>query len=118
MSPTDTDPCLVLLSYDVTKANRSSASRVAHLIYGRADVRVSETRPFIQRAGVVWIGQSVFVVPEPDAASWPRSSGASGHRHDGAHRGRCDPIRGIPAARPPAPPDVSMLTRPARKVAF
>src|SRR5437773_1457210 len=67
MSPTDTDPCLVLLSYDVTKANRSSASRVAHLIYGRADVRVSETRPFIQRAGVVWIGQSVFVVPEPDA---------------------------------------------------
>src|SRR5438046_10384484 len=67
MSPTDTDPCLVLLSYDVTKANRSSASRVAHLIYGRADVRVSETRPFIQRAGVVWIGQSIFVVPEPDA---------------------------------------------------
>ncbi|TLZ81894.1 MAG: hypothetical protein E6K05_05910 [Methanobacteriota archaeon] len=67
MSPTDTSPCLVLLSYDVTKANRSSASRVAHLIYGRADVRVSETRPFIQRAGVVWIGQSVFVVPEPDA---------------------------------------------------
>src|SRR5437879_11103292 len=67
MSPTGIDPCLVLLSYDVTKANRSSASRVAHLIYGRADVRVSETRPFIQRAGVVWIGQSVFVVPEPDA---------------------------------------------------
>src|SRR5438445_11351879 len=67
MSPTDTSPCLVLLSYDVTKANRSSASCVAHLIYGRADVRVSETRPFIQRAGVVWIGQSVFVVPEPDA---------------------------------------------------
>ena len=67
MSPTDTDPSLVLLSYDVTKANRSSASRVAHLIYGRADVRMSQTRPFIQRAGVVWIGQSVFVVPEPDA---------------------------------------------------
>src|SRR2546423_13674402 len=67
MSPTDTDPGLVLLSYDVTKANRSSASRVAHLIYGRADVRVSETRPFIQRAGFVWIGQSVFVAPEPDA---------------------------------------------------
>src|SRR2546423_2259498 len=67
MSPSDTDPGLVLLSYDVMKANRSSASRVAHLIYGRADVRVSETRSFIQRAGVVWIGQSVFVVPEPDA---------------------------------------------------
>ena len=67
MSPTDTDPSLVLLSYDVTKANRSSASPVAHLIYGRADVRMSQTRPFIQRAGVVWLGQSVFVVPEPDA---------------------------------------------------
>jgi len=67
MSPTDTSPCLVLLSYNVTKANRSFASRVAHLIYGRADVRVGETRPFIQRAGFVWIGQSVIVALEPDA---------------------------------------------------
>src|SRR2546423_15324906 len=67
MAPTDADLCLILLSYDVTKANRSSASRVAHLIYGRADVRMSETRPFIQRVGFVWIGQSVFVVLEPDA---------------------------------------------------
>ena len=67
MFPTDTDPGLVLLSYAVMKANRSSVSRVAHLIYGRADVRMSETRPFIQRAGFVWIGQSVFVVLEPDA---------------------------------------------------
>src|SRR2546423_14289125 len=116
MSPTDTDPGLVLLSYDVTKANRSSASRVAHLIYRRADVRVSETRPLIQRAGVVWIGQSVFVVPEPDARELAEK--LRGHRHDGAHRSRCDPIRGIPAARPLPPPHVSMLTRPARRVAL
>src|SRR2546430_14408187 len=67
MSPTHTHPRLILLSYDVTKANRSSGSRGAHLISGRADVRVSETLPFMQRAVVVWIGQSVFVVPEPDA---------------------------------------------------
>ena len=118
MSPTDTDPCLVLLSYDVTKANRSSASRVAHLIYGRADVRVSETRPFIQRAGVVWIGQSVFVVPEPDARELAEKLRGLGAIVTMAPSGRCDPIRGIPAARPPAPPHVSMLTRPARKVAF
>jgi hypothetical protein len=67
MSPRDVTPSLVLLSYDVTKRNRSAASRVAHLIFGRADVRADETRPFIRRAGVVWIGQSVFVLPEPDA---------------------------------------------------
>jgi len=106
MSPTDTDPCLVLLSYDVTKANRSSASRVAHLIYGRADVRVSETRPFIQRGASSGLVSPSSSCRNPMPASWPRSSGASGHRHDGAHRGRCDPIRGIPAARPPAPPHV------------
>src|SRR5438552_18549729 len=61
------EPCLLLLSYNFTKKNHSSASRIAHLNYGRADVRASKTRPFILRAGVVWIGQSVFVVPEPDA---------------------------------------------------
>ncbi len=40
---------------------------MAHLIFGRADVQADETRPFIRRAGVVWIGQSVFIAPEPDA---------------------------------------------------
>jgi hypothetical protein len=67
MSPVDVTPSLVLLSYDVTKGNRSAASRVAHLIFGRADVRMEEVPPFIRRAGVVWIGQSVFVLPERDA---------------------------------------------------
>src|SRR2546426_7497059 len=47
----------------------SSIRRIprAHLIFGRADVQADETRPFIRRAGVVWIGQSVFIAPEPDA---------------------------------------------------
>jgi CRISPR/Cas system-associated endoribonuclease Cas2 len=67
MSTIDATPWLVLLSYDVTKGNRSAASRVAHLIFGRADVRRDEVRPFIRRAGVIWIGQSVFVLPQPDA---------------------------------------------------
>jgi len=67
MPPSDTTPPLVLLSYDVTKGHRSAASRVAHLIFGRADVQADETRPFIRRAGVLWIGQSVFIAPEPDA---------------------------------------------------
>src|SRR2546427_12632889 len=67
MVPTDTTPPLVLLSYDVTRGRRAAASRVALLVFGRADVQADETRPFIRRAGVVWIGQSVFIAPEPDA---------------------------------------------------
>lgn len=67
MSATDTTTRLIPLSCDVTAGNRSAASRPAHLIFGRADVRTEEVCPFNRRAGVVWIGQSVFVVPEPDA---------------------------------------------------
>src|SRR2546428_13900816 len=67
MPPSDPPPPLALLSYDVTKGHRSAASRVSPLIVGRADVHADETRPFIRRAGVLWIGQSVFIAPEPDA---------------------------------------------------
>src|SRR5438309_10867600 len=67
MRATDTTTRLIPLSCDVTTGNRSAASRPAHLIFGRADVRTEEVCPFNRRAGVVWIGQSVFVVPEPDS---------------------------------------------------
>jgi hypothetical protein len=59
---------LVLLSYDVSTANRSGASRVAHLIFGRKDMPEASPRPYILRPGVVRIGQSVLVLPEPLAA--------------------------------------------------
>lgn len=52
-----------MLSYDVTKGHRSAAARVAHLIFGRPDIRSRGCVPFIRRPGVVWIGQSVFVLP-------------------------------------------------------
>ena len=55
---------LVLLSYDVSGANRSAASRVAHLIFGRKDATEGAPPPYIQRPGVVWIGQSVFLLPQ------------------------------------------------------
>src|SRR5437899_10667769 len=55
---------LVLLSYDVFGANRSAASRVAHLIFGRKDAAEGAPPPYIQRPGVVWIGQSVFLLPQ------------------------------------------------------
>lgn len=54
---------LVLLSYDVSCANRSAASRVAHVIFGRKDAPENAPLPYIRRPGVVWIGQSVFVLP-------------------------------------------------------
>jgi hypothetical protein len=54
---------LVLLSYGVSAINRSAASRVAHLIFGRKDAGNDCPVPYILRPGVVWIGQSVFVLP-------------------------------------------------------
>jgi hypothetical protein len=58
---------LVLLSYDVSTARRSAASRVAHLIFGRKDAPEGGPVPFVRRAGVVWIGQSVFLMPKATA---------------------------------------------------
>ncbi len=62
----------VLLSYDVTGTARSAAARVCQIVFGRTRIvsRSGETRQekgFIHRVGVVWIGQSVLVLPPPDA---------------------------------------------------
>lgn len=64
----------VLLSYDVSGSARSTAARVSQIVFGRQ--RISEgparspyrERGFIHRPGVVWIGQSVLVMPPRDAA--------------------------------------------------
>jgi len=63
----------VLLSYDVSGSARATAARVCQIIFGRQ--RISEGRErrpyrekgFIHRPGVVWIGQSVLVMPPRDA---------------------------------------------------
>lgn len=61
----------ILLSYDVQGAARSAASRVCQIVFGRtrADRRGGLRREegFVHRPGVVWIGQSVFVLPPRDA---------------------------------------------------
>ncbi|HEX9341162.1 MAG TPA: hypothetical protein VF992_08355 [Thermoplasmata archaeon] len=64
----------VLVSYGVSGAARSVAARVCQIVFGRT--RISEDfgrrryldRGFIHRPGVVWIGQSVLVLPPRDAA--------------------------------------------------
>ena len=66
--PIEATAPLILLSYDVSTTNRSAAARVAHLIFGRKDAPEASPRPYIRRPGVVWIGQSVFVLPQPLAA--------------------------------------------------
>ena len=62
----------VLISYDVSGAARSVAVRVCQIVFGRS----ASHRPppherraegFIWRPGVVWIGQSVLVLPPRDA---------------------------------------------------
>jgi len=57
----------VLLSYDVAGAARSLSVRVAQLIFGRSDAGPDAPPPYIARPGVVWIGQSVFLMPGPVA---------------------------------------------------
>ncbi len=68
------DADLWILSYDVHGGDRNTASRVCHLIFGRRNSTTREGRPatyeqqgFIHRPGVRWIGQSVFLLPRPDA---------------------------------------------------
>ena len=64
----------VLLSYDVSGSARPVATRVCQIVFGRR--RISEgpehgrymQKGFIHRPGVVWIGQSVLVMPPGDAA--------------------------------------------------
>ena len=57
----------VLLSYDVAAAARSLSVRVAQLIFGRSDAGPDVPSPYIARPGVVWIGQSVLLMPGPVA---------------------------------------------------
>ena len=64
----------VLLSYDVSGAERAVAARVCQIIFGRRRISESAARTvyrekgFIHRPGVVWVGQSVFVLPPGDAS--------------------------------------------------
>ncbi len=69
------DGDLWILSYDVDGADRVTAVRVCQLIFGRRNVTTREGRTvvydqkgFIHRPGVVWIGQSVLILPRADAS--------------------------------------------------
>ncbi len=57
----------VLLSYDVPGEMRTAAAKVSHLIFGRGDEGKDAPQPYIQRPGVVWLGQSVLLLPAPIA---------------------------------------------------
>jgi len=62
----------MLFHYDVSGAARSVAARVCQIVFGQrrsdgASGGVHSTPGFIQRPGVVWIGQSVLVLPPKDA---------------------------------------------------
>src|SRR3989442_8405844 len=48
-------------------AARSLSVRVAQLIFGRPDAGPDAPSPYIARPGVVWIGQSVLLMPGPVA---------------------------------------------------
>jgi hypothetical protein len=63
----------VLVSYDVAGSARSVAARVCQIVFGRsatpkAKSGIRRAEGFIWRPGVVWIGQSVLIMPPPDAA--------------------------------------------------
>ncbi len=69
---TQTD--LWILSYDVDGRERALSVRVAHLIFGRKNTTSREGQTmtydqpgFIHRPGVVWVGQSVLIMPKGDA---------------------------------------------------
>jgi hypothetical protein len=61
----------ILVSYDVSNAPQSRRVRVCRMIFGRnrtdATGRMRQEKGFIHRPGVVWIGQSVLVMPPRDA---------------------------------------------------
>ncbi len=65
---------LWILSYDVDGRERATSVRVAQLIFGRKNTTTREGKPvtydqagFIHRPGVVWVGQSVLILPRNDA---------------------------------------------------
>ncbi len=61
----------ILLSYDASSSSRPAAAEVCRIIFGRTrtdgDLRVRQEAGFIRRPGVVWVGQSVLVLPPRDA---------------------------------------------------
>ncbi len=61
----------VLLSYDATGTSRPAAVQACRLIFGRRRTdgqgKVRDEAGYIHRPGVVWIGQSVLILPPPDA---------------------------------------------------
>ncbi len=65
-------PDASLLSYDVAGSARSTAARVCQIVFGRARIGADGERRteegFVHRPGVVWVGQSVLLLPERDAA--------------------------------------------------
>ena len=68
------EPDLWILSYDVDGRDRSTASRVCHIVFGRRNRTTHEGLPtayeqpgFIHRPGVLWVGQSVLILPRRDA---------------------------------------------------
>ncbi len=63
-------PEAFLLSYDVAGNNRSTAARVCQIVFGRSRTTPAGKRReegFVHRPGVVWIGQSVLLLPQRDA---------------------------------------------------
>lgn len=60
-----TSDSTILLSYDVPRELRTAAARVSHVIFGRGDEGKDAPTPYIHRPGVVWVGQSVLLMPSP-----------------------------------------------------
>ena len=66
-------PERVLFHYDVAGEDRSTAAQVCQIVFGRTRqtgdpaMPVRQVSGFIHRPGVVWIGQSVLVLPPKDA---------------------------------------------------
>src|SRR5438309_1933972 len=63
----------VLISYAVFCLKKKIAARVCQIVFGRSKDRrsgpvVRRAEGYIWRRGVVWIGQSVLVMPPADAA--------------------------------------------------
>ena len=79
MTSNDGEP-EILLSYDVSANARSAAVKVCHLIFGRSDSPPDGPVPYIRRRGVVWVGQSVFLLPRREAASMARDLQGLGAR--------------------------------------
>ncbi|HKW43242.1 MAG TPA: hypothetical protein VJP06_03555 [Thermoplasmata archaeon] len=65
-------PERILVSYDVVGEARSTAARVCQIVFGRGRFAAESShgrraKGFIDRPGVVWIGQSVLALPPHDA---------------------------------------------------